>query len=88
MIALVDKRDVFGIFAANGPTKLIWGVASAVLLVLALLPRVGGGKKHNDRDDRPAHAGERNRPSTETRQAHGAWSETCRPTRSHEPVPG
>jgi hypothetical protein len=54
VIALVDKRDVFGIFAANGPTKLIWGVASAVLLVLALLPRVGGGKKDNDRDDRPA----------------------------------
>jgi len=38
VIALVDKRDVFGIFAANGATKLIWGVASAVLLVLALLP--------------------------------------------------
>jgi len=36
VIALVDKRDVFGIFAANGPTKLIWGVSSAVLLVLAL----------------------------------------------------
>lgn len=73
VIALVDKRDVFGIFAANGPTKLIWGIASAVLLVLALLPRVGGGKKDKDRDDRPAPrqrtepAVDRDPPSTRRR---------------------
>ena len=46
VIALVDKSDVFGIFAANGLTKLVWGAASALLLILALLPRVGGKKKH------------------------------------------
>jgi hypothetical protein len=49
VIALVDGDDVFGIFAANGLTKLIWGVAAAVLLVLALLPRVG----NKQRDDAP-----------------------------------
>ena len=41
VIALFDGQDVFGIFAANGLTKLVWGVAAAVLLLVALLPRVG-----------------------------------------------
>ena len=41
VISLFDGQDVFGIFAANGPTKLAWGVAAAVLLIVALLPRVG-----------------------------------------------
>lgn len=50
VIALVDKQDVFGIFAANGLTKLIWGALAAVLLILALLPRVGGKKRHDDGD--------------------------------------
>lgn len=48
VIALVDGDDVFGIFAANGPMTLAWGIAAAVLLVLALLPRVG-----RDRRDEP-----------------------------------
>ena len=54
VIALVDGDDVFGIFAANGPTKLAWGLASAVLIVLALLPRAGGGRDEPARrtDDR------------------------------------
>ena len=51
VIALVDGDDVFGIFAANGLTALAWGVAAAVLLVLALLPRVGGGEQRR-RDER------------------------------------
>jgi hypothetical protein len=54
VIAIVDGDDVFGIFAANGLTELVWGVAAAVLLVLALLPRVGGDSKHKhtvQRDD-------------------------------------
>jgi len=45
VIAISDGDDVFGIFAANGPTELVWGVAAAVLLLLALLPRVGGRKE-------------------------------------------
>lgn len=51
VIALFDKQDVFGIFAANGLTKLVWGVAAALLIVLALLPRVGG-EKRTTADDR------------------------------------
>ncbi len=41
VIAIFDGDDVFGIFAANGLTELVWGVAAAVLIVVALLPRVG-----------------------------------------------
>ena len=40
VIALVDGDDVLGLAAANGWTALAWGIASAVLLVTALLPRV------------------------------------------------
>lgn len=42
VIALWYDDDVLGIFAANGPTTLAWGVAAAILLVLALLPRTRG----------------------------------------------
>ncbi len=51
-ISFVDGDDVLGIFAANGTTTLVWAIAGAVLIVLALLPRVGGGKEHDDDDDR------------------------------------
>jgi hypothetical protein len=49
VISMVDGDDVFGIFAANGLTQLAWGIAAAVLIVLALLPRVGRGRA-DDRD--------------------------------------
>jgi hypothetical protein len=49
VIALVDGDDVFGIFAANGLTKLGWGVAASVLLLLALLPRVRRRRTDDDR---------------------------------------
>jgi hypothetical protein len=53
VIALVDGEDVLGIFAANGLTKLVWGAAAALLLILALLPRVGGGKdRDREREER------------------------------------
>jgi len=45
VIALVDGEDVLGIFAANGLTKLVWGAGSVALLLLSLLPRVGGKKR-------------------------------------------
>ncbi len=51
VIALVDGDDVLGLAAANGPTKLFWGVAAALLLINALLPRKGGGKDRHDDDD-------------------------------------
>jgi hypothetical protein len=50
-ISWVDGDDVLGIFAANGRTTLVWAIAAAVLIVLALLPRVGGRRK-DDRDER------------------------------------
>lgn len=50
VIALTDGDDVLGLAAANGPVKLAWGVAAAILLINSLLPRV----RHKDRvrDDR------------------------------------
>ena len=55
VISMVDGDDVFGIFAANGPTMLAWGAAAAALLVLALLPRVGGGRRRKRHDDDDVH---------------------------------
>jgi hypothetical protein len=45
VISAVDGDDALGIFAANGRTSLVWIVAGAVLVVVALLPRVGGEKR-------------------------------------------
>ena len=52
VIALYDKHDVLGIFAANGPTRLVWGVAGLLLIVLSLLPRVGRKSATADRERR------------------------------------
>jgi hypothetical protein len=60
VIALVDGDDVFRIFAANGLTKLVWGIAAAVLLVLALLPRIGGKQRADDEADTRRRAAQRN----------------------------
>jgi hypothetical protein len=51
VIAIFDGHDVFGIFAANGLTELLLGIAAAVLLVVALLPRVGRGRRRVAEDD-------------------------------------
>ena len=50
VIALVDGDDVLGLAAANGPTKLGWGIAAAFLLLNTLLPRKGGKARVADRD--------------------------------------
>lgn len=52
IIAVVDGNDVLGIFAANNLTKLVWGAAAVVLLVLSLMPRVG--RREIREDDEPA----------------------------------
>jgi hypothetical protein len=55
VIALYDKHDVLGIFAANGPTRLVWGIAGVLLIVLSLLPRVGrkeAAVRHEPRSER------------------------------------
>ena len=47
VIALWDGDDVLGLAAANGWTKLGWGVAAAILLINTLMPRV----KHKHAED-------------------------------------
>lgn len=49
LLAFVDQHDALGIFAANHLTELAWAIAAAVLLVVALLPRVGGATEDDDR---------------------------------------
>ncbi len=51
IISLVDGPEVFGIFAANGMTQLLWGAVAAALLLFSLLPRVGRKKHRADADD-------------------------------------
>jgi Domain of unknown function (DUF4383) len=50
ILAVIDGADVFGIFAANNWTKLAWGIAGAVLILVAMMPRVG--KRDEVIDDR------------------------------------
>jgi hypothetical protein len=50
LVAASDGDDVFGIFAANGRTELVWGVLAAALIVLSQLPRVGGRRRVVDDD--------------------------------------
>ena len=42
VIGYIRKDGVFGIFAANHLTELVWAAAGVLLLIVALLPRVGG----------------------------------------------
>ncbi len=46
IIAFIRKDGVFGIFAANHLTELIWAAAGVLLLAMALLPRVGAREGH------------------------------------------
>ena len=41
VIGVIRGNGVFGIFAADHRTEIVWGAAAIVLLVLSLLPRVG-----------------------------------------------
>ena len=59
VIALVDGDDVLGLAAANGWTKLGWGIAAAILLVNVLLPRKGG---NDDRGGQEPRGPKRSRP--------------------------
>jgi hypothetical protein len=59
VIGLIQGSSALGIFALNGWTKLVLGIAAAVLLVLAMLPRVGRKRVEDDAyvADRPAGGG-------------------------------
>jgi hypothetical protein len=72
VISFIDGDDVLGIFAANGTTTLVWAIAAAVLIVLALLPRVGGAKRSDedriaDRQDRIRRDGSTSQDSARNR---------------------
>ncbi len=41
VIAVIRGNGVFGIFAANHRTEIVWGGAAILLVLLSLLPRVG-----------------------------------------------
>lgn len=43
IIGYMQKHGTLGIFASNHWTELVWAAGGVVLLVLALMPRVGGG---------------------------------------------
>ena len=57
VIALIRGNGVFGIFAANHLTELVWAAGGVLLLILALLPRVG----RRDATDQPSSTGARTR---------------------------
>jgi hypothetical protein len=42
VIAVIRGDGVFGIFAANHRTEIVWGGAAVLLVLLSMLPRVGG----------------------------------------------
>jgi hypothetical protein len=81
VVAVIRGNGVFGIFAADKLTELIWAAAGVLLLILAWLPRVSGGsgrrrgerggyvERRNDEGRRaaPAAAG---RQSVEQPQQH------------------
>ena len=73
MLAIVDGSDVLGVFAANGMTMLALGVAAAALLIVAMMPRVGG--RHEEvaveddrtgRFERDGHVAERRETTPRT----------------------
>lgn len=53
LIALANRHGAVGLFAANHVTELVWAAAGALLIVLSLLPRVGGQTRQR-RDPDPA----------------------------------
>ena len=66
LIALANGHGALGIFAANGLTELVWGAAGGLLIILSMLPRVGGGTRHID--ERPATTHSTRRVESEPRR--------------------
>ena len=60
IIAVIRKDGVFGIFAANHLTELVWAAAAVLLILLAMLPRVGGGR--TDQEEREGARASSRRP--------------------------
>jgi Domain of unknown function (DUF4383) len=62
LLAYLNKDTALGIFAANGLTEIAWIAAAVLLLLLALLPRVGGGDKDAEREFSARRVVERESP--------------------------
>ena len=64
VVAVIRGNGVFGIFAANKLTELIWAAAGVLLLIVAWLPRVGGSSGHErpEQTRRAAPQGPRSHP--------------------------
>ena len=67
IIAVIRGNGVFGIFAANHLTELVWAAAGVLLLILALMPRVGRREARDDETQDGAVA--RSRPAAPRRTA-------------------
>jgi len=65
VIAVIRGDGVFGLLAANGRTELVWGAAGALLILLSLLPRVGGKP---ERREEPEPAASPRAPRRVTRE--------------------
>jgi hypothetical protein len=50
VIAVIRGNGIFGIFAADHRTEIIWGGAAIVLIVLSMLPRVGRARRTTTSD--------------------------------------
>ena len=60
LLGVTDGTDALGIFAMNGLTELILGAAGIALLILSMMPRVGGRPATvapGDRTDRTGREG-------------------------------
>ena len=77
LIALANGQGALGIFAANGLTELVWGAAGALLIVLSLLPRVGGETKHGYEHSAHTGATPRVEPEHRTVQRSSAGERTA-----------
>jgi hypothetical protein len=78
LIALANGHGGLGIFAANGLTELVWGVVAALLIVLSLLPRVGGETKHGYEHSAPTGTTARVEPRHGTVRRNPARERTAR----------
>jgi hypothetical protein len=74
VIALANGHGALGLFAANGLTELVWGAAGALLIVLSLLPRVGGRSQRAE--FRPAPGVTTHRVESEPQTVHRSPAET------------
>lgn len=70
LVGLATKHGVFGLFAANHLTELVWGAAGVLLILLSLLPRVGGKDEPRDEPRHDRQRGAVREPSIERAPGH------------------